>query len=227
LARVIGRSMAQHIAAIAAKLFYRDGIHAVGVDRIASVAGVTKRTLYKHYRTRDDVLVAALRLPTPVALVEIDGTPAERILRVFEQVEDWVREPDFRGCPHLNAAVELADPHHPARAVARELKESRLRWFLERARELGVAEPDVFAEQLMVLFDGAVVSCTLRGPLPAVAAKRAATQLLRDWLRAEPVRAYGKSPMLRSAADTVASLASGPTLARTSPSGATNATRES
>jgi AcrR family transcriptional regulator len=227
LARVIGRSTAQHIAAVAAKLFYRDGIHAVGVDRIAEVSGVTKRTLYKHYRTRDDLLVAALRLPTPVAIVEIEGTPAERILRVFGQVEEWVREPDFRGCPHLNAAVELANPHHPARAVARDIKENRLRWFLERARELDVAEPGVFAEQLMVLFDGAVAACTLRGPSPAVAATRAVKQLLREWLRTEPVHTHGKLPMLRSAADTVASLASEPTFARTSPSCATNATRES
>jgi AcrR family transcriptional regulator len=224
MARVIGRSTAQHIAAVAATLFYRDGIHGVGVDRIADAAGVTKRTLYKHYRTRDDLLVAALRRPTPVAIVEVGGSPAERILHVFRQVEDWVREPDFRGCPHLNAAVELADPHHPARTVARELKENRVRWFLERARELGVAEPEVLAEQLMVLFDGAVTSSTLRGPAPAVAAKRAAMQLLRDWLAREP---YGAAPMPRSAADTVRSSASGPTFVRTSPSCATNAARTS
>jgi AcrR family transcriptional regulator len=192
LARVIGRPTAQHIATVAAKLFYRNGIHAVGVDRIAEAAGVTKRTLYKHYRTRDELLVAALRRPTPVAIVEIDGTPAERILGVFEQVEDWVREPDFRGCPHLNAAVELGDTRHPVRTVGREVKENRVQWFLERARELNVAEPNVFAEQLMVLFEGAVAACTLRGPLPAVAAKRAAMQLLHEWQRPEPALAYGR-----------------------------------
>jgi AcrR family transcriptional regulator len=191
MARVIGRSTAQHIADVAATLFYRDGIQGVGVDRIADVAGITKRTLYKHYRTRDALVVAALRRPTPVAIVEVGGSPAERILHVFKQVEDWVREPDFRGCPLLNAAVELADPHHPARAVAREIKENRMRWFLERARELGVVEPDVFAEQLMILFDGAVASCALRGPAPAAVAKRAAMQLMRDWLRTEPVTGRG------------------------------------
>src|SRR5579863_5339861 len=88
----------EHIAKSAALLFYRDGIHAVGVDRIADEAHVTKRTLYHHYPSKDALIAAALRV-SPVVPFPREGKPIERIIGVFEALGEFLKYTDYRGCP--------------------------------------------------------------------------------------------------------------------------------
>ncbi len=153
--RVSGKPIGEHIARVAAGLFYREGIHLVGVDRVASEAEVTKRTLYRYYRSKDVLIAAALR-HVPRIRFPVDGTPAERIVGAFTAMRRYLAADDFRGCPYITAVSELIDPKHPARVVVREINAVRRAWFRDRAVEAGVSAPEAFADQMDVLFDGAM-----------------------------------------------------------------------
>jgi AcrR family transcriptional regulator len=180
-----GRELADRIARVAAKLFYREGIHLVGVDRVAAEAGVTKRTLYRYYATKDALVAAALRRGPRIRFPD-DGPPRERVLGAFRMLAAFLRECDYRGCPYINAAAELTDRRHPGRIVIEELAARRRRWFAARAQELGVHAPDLLAEQLDVLFDGALAAGARRGSeQPAVAAAAAVDALIEAALRAK------------------------------------------
>lgn len=157
----------------AAELFYREGIGATGVDRISAAAGVSKRSLYQHFSSKDALVAAALADTGPGVLdryIPADRGSAsarEKILDVFDTLGTWSECADFRGCPFLNAAAELPDPTHPARAVARDNK-LRLRSYLAQQAEVGGArDPEALAGQLLMLFDGAIANAVINdGPVP-------------------------------------------------------------
>ena len=170
----------------AARLFYREGIRAVGVDRIAADANVSKMTLYRHFPTKDDLVVAVLRArdePARAALSAASrtaATPRDRLLAGFTMLEPWFTGRGFRGCPFMNASLELADPGHPARRVASEHKVATRDQFSALAREAGVADPDALADQLAVLFDGAIAQAQMRDPSGVARAALAAATTLVD-----------------------------------------------
>jgi AcrR family transcriptional regulator len=171
-------SLSDHIARVAANLFYREGFHVVGVDRVAAKAEVTKRTLYRYYPSKDDLIAAALRRGARIAFPK-EGPPRERILGAFDGLIELIRTPSYHGCPYINAAAELTNRNHPGRVVVEQLTARRRRWFADRVSELGVADPDVLAEQLDVLFDGALANAMKRViDTPAIAARAAAVVLL-------------------------------------------------
>src|SRR5262245_2882360 len=103
----------------AAALFYREGIGTTGVDRISAEAGVSKRSLYQHFASKDALVAAALADHGPAILEryipvhDSDASARQKILSVFDALRTWSQAPDFRGCPFVNAAAELANPHHP------------------------------------------------------------------------------------------------------------------
>ena len=169
-----GQSIPDYIAEVAARLFYRDGIHAVGVDRVAATAGLTKRTLYRHFRSKDELIAASLRRAPRVQFPET-GTAVERILGTFDMLETFLDGSDYRGCPYIIFTAELTEPGHPARRLIEHLLAKRRAWFRDRAVEAGLHDPDDVAEQLDVLFDGAAASGAKRGNLVAArTAKRLA-----------------------------------------------------
>jgi AcrR family transcriptional regulator len=147
------RPLERHIAIVAAELFYKHGIHAVGVDRIALEAEVTKRTLYRYFASKDTLIAAALKY-SPRIRYPSEGDPAEQIVGAFRAVADFLKDTSYRGCPYIIVAAELTDPKHPARQIVRERIALRKRWFAERARDAGAALPELLAEQLNLLFDG-------------------------------------------------------------------------
>jgi AcrR family transcriptional regulator len=171
--------MPERILRKAGELFYKHGLSAVGVDTIAAETGISKRTLYNHFPSKDDLIAAYLaRRMRPMP--EPTGSPADEILGYFEELGRWFAGAEFRGCPLLNAVSELGNPNHPAHAIAREGKERRRRWFRERLVLLGVADPDGLALQLLLLSDGATAQALVRGePGVAAAARTAASVLLR------------------------------------------------
>jgi AcrR family transcriptional regulator len=167
-----------HLAKVAADLFYRRGIHTVGVDRIADEAGVTKRTLYHHYSSKDELIAAALRASHIVEFPR-EGAPQARIVGAFEALRAFLEESEFRGCPYIFFTAELVDRDHPARRIAQRRVAKRRAWFAEMAALAGAIDSGSLAEQLDVLFDGALASGAKREDLrPVEAAITAARSLL-------------------------------------------------
>lgn len=163
-------------------LFYREGIQAVGVDALAAAASVSKRTLYKHFASKDALIVAYL-LRRAARMTALDGPPLQQILGVFEGLERVLGGRSFRGCPYVNAVAELGgDPAHPAVAVVKDIKLGRRDWFESRLRALNATDPARLADQIALLVDGAITTSMVRGgdPQAAVSAREAALVLLRS-----------------------------------------------
>jgi AcrR family transcriptional regulator len=155
------------------------------VDLIVAESKVAKTTLYSHFRTKDDLVAAYLQWRCErwrerlSDAVDVDDAPAaERVLRIFDVLGDWFAEPDFRGCPFINAMAEVT-PEHPAAAVTAEHR-SGLRALLRRlSDEAGATAPDVTANQLMLLYDAAIITAHLdRDPAAADTARSTARALL-------------------------------------------------
>ena len=132
-------SPAERVLAAADKLFYAQGIHAVGVDTIAAEAGVSKRTLYNHYPSKD-ALIAAYLTARFRHLPPSDAPATEQILGAFDRLGRIIASSGFRGCPFVNAVAELGDPRHAASRIAVEFKEQRRQWFLALLKRLDVKD---------------------------------------------------------------------------------------
>ena len=171
----------------AGRLFYRDGIRPVAMDAVAEMAGITKRTLYYHFDSKDDLVVAYLRhtgerldASLARAMSRRGGSATDRLLGLFEDLEARFAREEFRGCPFVNAAAELTESA-PARAEAATYKERMRTWFEGGARELGARDPVALSEQLAILLDGAIaIWLVRRDPRAAARAREAALVLLRS-----------------------------------------------
>ena len=172
-------TMQARILETADRLFYSQGIRAISVDTIADEIGISKRTLYNYFPSKDALIVAYLsRRFTPIA--PSDKPPAEQILGMFDGQARAFAKDDYRGCPFVNAVTELGEAAHDANRIAIAYKEQRRQWFRGLLTQLDVADPDGLATQLALLVDGAIASVLVRGdPSVAKAAKQAARTLLK------------------------------------------------
>jgi AcrR family transcriptional regulator len=173
------------IADQAADLFHQRGITATGVEALSHAAGISKRTLYERFGSKDGLIAAAFDVrDVPVFKMytdaaEREATPRDQLLAVFSSLEAMIRSNQFRGCPFTSASSELADPDHPAHPVIRRHKERLRRWMLTRAKAAGAADPAALSRQLMVVFDGAMVQSLIqRSARPAADAKLIAAALV-------------------------------------------------
>ena len=172
-------AMQDRILETADRLFYGQGIRAVGVDTIAAEVGISKRTLYNYFPSKESLIVAYLsrRLSRPKEASELP--PAEQILGDFDRLERSFADGGFRGCPFVNAVAELKEPGHAANIIALAFKEQRRTWFRDLLSRLPVADPESLATQLMLLVDGAIAAAVVRGdPRMARAGREAARVLL-------------------------------------------------
>jgi AcrR family transcriptional regulator len=172
--------MKERILKTADRLFYLKGIRAIGVDTIAAEVGISKRTLYNHFHSKDALIAAYLerRFVQPRAS---DRPPAEQILATFDSLERRFAAKDFRGCPFVNAVAELGPADRAVKKIAVAFKESRRVWFRDRLKELRVADAEALATQLVLLVDGSIAQDLVRDdPAMARAAKEAAKVLLRN-----------------------------------------------
>jgi AcrR family transcriptional regulator len=170
--------MKERILETADRLFYLQGIRAIGVDTIAAEIGISKRTLYNHFPSKDALIRAYLerRFVPPRAS---DKPPVEQILGTFDALERRFSASDFRGCPFVNAVAELGAEDQSVRQIAIAFKESRRLWFRDLLLRLGVADPEGLATQLTLLVDGSIAQDLVRDdPSMARAAKDAAQVLL-------------------------------------------------
>jgi AcrR family transcriptional regulator len=170
--------MEERILDTADRLFYRQGIRVIGVDTVAAEIGISKRTLYNYFPSKDDLIVAYLsRRLRPIEAS--NSPPAEQILEDFDRLERAMRKDGYRGCPFMNAVAELADPAHAAHKIAVAHKEKRRTLFRKLLKKLNVVDPDALATQLMILGEGAVAQALVHGdPKMACAAREAARVLL-------------------------------------------------
>ena len=173
------------IADQAAELFHQQGITATGVEALSHAAGISKRTLYERFGSKDGLIAAAFDVrDVPVfklytAAAERAATPRDQLVALFDSLEAIIRADEFRGCPYTSASSELADPDHPAHPVIRRHKERLRRWILARARAAGAADPAGLSRQLMVVFDGAMVQSLIqRSSRPAADARQIAVTLI-------------------------------------------------
>jgi AcrR family transcriptional regulator len=175
----------ERVAGLAARLFYEHGVTATGVEALSRAAGISKRTLYEQFGSKDGLVTAAFaalddqvfeRFTKPA---ERATTPRAQIEQLFVELEGAVGSPEFRGCAFSNASSELADPAHPAHEVVRRHKDRFRRWFLARAREAGAADPALLARQLLIIQDGIQGgSLVQRSAKPARDGRRLVTALL-------------------------------------------------
>ena len=172
--------MKDRILETADRLFYLRGIRAVGVDTIAAEIGISKRTLYNHFPSKDELIAAYLAgrfTPAPAS----DKPPVEQILGTFDRLERGFASKGFRGCPFVNAVAELGTEDQSVRKIAVAFKESRRLWFRDLLKQLGVADAEGLATQLTLLVDGSIAQDLVRNdPSMARAAKEAAEVLLKN-----------------------------------------------
>ena len=167
--------MQERILSTADRLFYSQGIRAIGVDTVAAEIGISKRTLYNYFPSKDALVTAYLRrryvVPKPS-----DEAPLDQILAAFDRMERWFANENFRGCAFVNAVTELGDG---ATQIAIDFKEQRRQWFKELLTRLNAVDPDSLATQLAILVEGAMSAALVRrDPALARAAKTAATVLM-------------------------------------------------
>src|ERR1700761_2446858 len=172
-------SMKDRILETADRLFYLQGIRAIGVDTIAAEIGISKRTLYNHFPSKDALIKAYLDRRFVQARPS-DKSPVEQILATFDSLERRFSAKDFRGCPFVNAVAELGPKDRAVKKIAAAFKESRRQWFRDLLDELGVKDADSLSTQLQLLVDGSIALDLVRDdPAMARAAKDAATALLQ------------------------------------------------
>ncbi len=178
----------------ARELFYRHGFNATGIDRILAEAGVAKMTLYKHFRSKEEIIKAVLRRQDEefrdwlMGYVEREAeTPRERLLAIFDAQREWFSQKGFRGCFFLNATAEFSGIAHSVSAVASEHKRLIQAYVRGLASAAGVPSPDRLADRFMLLIDGAI-ACAQVSSMPAWSqkAKEAATILLDAELQDAP-----------------------------------------
>lgn len=170
----------------AGDLFNREGVQAVGVDRVIEAAGVAKASLYKHFASKDDLIAAWLEEVSADWFAWADQevrrrapSPAERPLALFDVLGSWFATESFRGCPFINISGEVGDPGSRARAISSQYKRDVGAYVLELCRQAGLADPEKTALLLTLLMDGATVRAAMQGePSAAVAAKAGAALIL-------------------------------------------------
>src|SRR5438046_6030247 len=189
-------TMKQRILETADRLFYLQGIRAIGVDTIAAEAGISKRTLYNHFPSKDELISAYLERRFTRAPPS-DQPPVEQILATFDRLERGFASKGFRGCPFVNAVAELGAEDRSVKKIAIAFKESRRLWFRDLLKQLDVADPEALATQLAQLVDGSIAQDLVRDdPSMARAAKEAARVLLRNAGVEVGDRIAGKSQQL-------------------------------
>lgn len=176
----------EHLVDVAAELFNRHGYHAAGVDLVIAEAGIAKTTLYRHFRTKEDLIVAVLRRIDERARANLRAAvdaasddPCEKLLATFDFLESWFKTDSFFGCPFVSAAGEYGDRKTAVFREAAMHKRLVLAYFEELARAAGFAEPKRIADEVNLLHEGAIAVAHVTGDAGAAhRAKAAAARLL-------------------------------------------------
>jgi AcrR family transcriptional regulator len=184
------RSARERILDAAGCLFYEQGFRAVGIDTIIAEAGVAKMTLYSHFPSKDDLIVAYLERSDSEGWKWIEdatageATPRGKLIAMFDALSERADSAACLGCPVQATAAEFPDPNHPGHRVALASKQKVRAHLLDLAEQAGLRAPEALADQLMLLMDGAYASSRMFGPgNPARHAGAAARALIEAHAR--------------------------------------------
>jgi AcrR family transcriptional regulator len=153
----------------AARLFYQHGYRAIGVDTLAAESGIGKMTLYRHYPSKDELIVAYLRASNELFWKHFDQltaaapTPRAKLLAFFDGLQEYVQTPACYGCPFLNVATEYPEIQYAGHQVALEHKRVVRARFAQLAAATGASHPDALADALFLLMDGAYMASRMFG----------------------------------------------------------------
>lgn len=174
-----------HLIKIAMQLFNKHGYHATGVDRIMEETGIAKTTLYRHFETKEDLIVAALARVDEETRAEMrdyveqaSTDPRARILASFDLLDRWLKDGEFKGCPFIAAAAEFGEKTHAVFQQARHHKKLYLAFFEELVRAAGYPNAKALALQIVILHEGAIACAQVLGPTGIAANAKAAAQRL-------------------------------------------------
>lgn len=191
---MIRPSKRDELVSKATEVFYRHGFQATGMDRLVAETGISKTSIYKHFGTKDDLIVATLKLRDEhirswlfQRMTELADTPREQLIAMFDALDEWFAQPDFHGCMFAKACSEFQDPDHPINREASDHVAKLAAQLAEIAARAGLPGPQDLARRLSLLKEGAVVLATMgREGRPALEAKAIATSIVEA---AEAVRA--------------------------------------
>lgn len=168
-------------------VFYRDGFNVTGMDKLVAETGISKTSMYKHFRTKDDIILAVLRLRDEIfrnafcrRVEEIGQTPQDRLLAIFDFLEEWFKSSDFKGCMFIKAVSEFQDPEDPIHIQSATHKRMLLEYVEGIAVQAGAAEPRALARQLMILKEGAIIFAVMQQNANAATDAKAAARVLLD-----------------------------------------------
>jgi len=179
-------SARQRLLETASELFYREGIRAIGVDTIVERSGVGKATLYRHFPSKDDLIVAYLEEEDRAhwiwfeeVIAAYEGLPKEQLLAWFEACTQRLTESGFRGCAFLNALAEFSEADHPVHRCAVEHEHALRSRLYHLSLQVGARDPEQLADQLLLVSSGALSSAPIFGPTgPVVQLKTIAAHLI-------------------------------------------------
>lgn len=175
---------AGRILAAASKLFYEQGIRAVGVDAIVEEADVAKVTLYNNFGSKDELAAAYVRDRRArwqvwmEGFVEREQDPKLRLVVIFDALGEWMESGGFRGSAAINAFSEISDPEHPVRVAAGEYKEWTQGYLRGLATDAGSKDPDKLGERLWILLEGATITSVMEESLVPVREAREIAEAL-------------------------------------------------
>ena len=177
----------------ALEIFYRDGFHATGMDLLAAETGISKTTMFKHFRSKEELILAVLRLRDEnfrewmFRRMAEAGSPRAQLVAIFDAMDEWFAMPGFRSCMFIKAASEYPDPDHPIHSQAAEHKRLLFLGVEKIAADAKAVDPAGLARALLLLKEGAIVTAHLGHEAePAQDARRAAEVLISAALNELP-----------------------------------------
>lgn len=179
-------SRRDHLIETAITLFCERGFHATGIDLLLETAGMSKKTMYQYFRSKDELIYAALRHHDGVfrngfmkAVEEAGATPQERLLAIFDVADAWFGDRNFFGCMFINAVGEYSEKQSPIRDIGKQFKKMMWNYVASLTKELKEAEHEELADQICLLLEGAIVTAQVSDtPNAAKTARKAAQQLI-------------------------------------------------
>lgn len=181
---IISNETRDIILDVAEKLIYKSGIAATGMDLLVKTAGVSRKSIYRYFANKDDLIVAALKRRDERWMhwfsTEVDKAPnpRARLLNLFTVLRGWFDSEGFRGCAFINTSGETGDPSDPVRQVAKLHKQKLLDYVTRLCVEQGAEDPDALARQLLILIDGAITVALVMGDPRAADNARAVVDTL-------------------------------------------------
>lgn len=175
----------------ALKVFYQGGFHCTGMDTLVAATGISKTTMFKHFRSKEELILAVLRLRDENfrnwvirRVQELASTPRDQMLALFDVLNEWFAQPEFRGCMFIKASAEFQEPDNPIHVQSAEHKRLFLQFISGLATVAGAKEPLLLARQLLLLKEGAIVAKHMGfDEHPADAARDAAELLIEAALQ--------------------------------------------